>query len=93
MTRIHISADRVRLARARAQLSQRGLAAWLGVSRRTVIRGEQRGMEANYWSDVRRRWAQLKRLEGDTLDRAAKAAIALRIRSSKVSPGWAYRDD
>jgi hypothetical protein len=68
-------AEHVRELRRRLSLSQGEFAERLGVTRRTVIRGEQRGLELPLGSwgprgDVWTRWCELQRLPAVDGDRA-----------------------
>jgi DNA-binding XRE family transcriptional regulator len=81
---IDVPADEVRRVRSLLMLSQAELAARLGVSRRTIIRGEERGMETPWWSrnpersELRKRWNEVK-AEAETKSPMAAATGKVRI--------------
>jgi hypothetical protein len=73
---VHQTAEEVRELRRALFLTQRQFAQALGVSRRTVIRGEQRGLEVPWFSasntgrhDLHERWCAL---QAQAADRAAR---------------------
>lgn len=79
-----IPPERVREVRASLKLSQREFAERLGVSRRTVIRGEQRGLEVPWatWKsrgDVRIAWDELEEDADCASPPAARAQVSRRV--------------
>lgn len=88
MRKCHIHAGALRELRARLRVSQLGMASLLGVSRRTIIRGEQRGMEAAYFSDTIDRWELCCRISrvSDTYSSQALASICCRALFPYLSP-------
>jgi DNA-binding XRE family transcriptional regulator len=81
MRTIHFDADQVNALRSKLQLTQAGMAKLLHVSRRTIVRAEQRGMEAPWFSDTLRYWCLLQTLAWscDTYSQIARSAIAFRL--------------
>jgi DNA-binding XRE family transcriptional regulator len=81
MRTTHFTADQVKQLRTDLAVSQATLARLLTVSRRTIVRAEQRGLEAPWHSHVYARWCTLQALcyPSDTYTAITRAAIGFRL--------------